>query len=271
MFSYQFVQEYTTDYNRSFMMSDHDADPKTKSIDDPESDSTEMKTNQQQKQVSVVATTEEEKKEAIFHARPSGRVATSITTDHDKWVEHLAVVDMLIPNCYTKTGEPKYELQIRSFFVSTKTGKKIWDEPPSGAEVIEYANEEIMRMAEAQKRDLECVSVQNGNGKKKEKKKLGARVMSRLRRGSFKRKNKVSKNDVNSNAVQLKKNSRISEILQESSREFYDNSNEPDANLQMALAKSASEECNEIHTQRERREEEQLAVAMAMSLSVKGD
>ena len=179
---------------------------------------------------------------------------------------------MLIPNCFTKSGEPKYEIQIRSFFVSTKTGKKIWDEPPSGAEAIEYANEEVRRMAEAQKQDLECVTVPNGNGDKKEKKKFGARVMSKLKGGSFRRKSGVSKNGANNNAIQVKKNSQMSDFLQGSSLfspEFHHHNN-PDSDFEIALAKSANEESNSIRTQQKRKEEEELAIAMAMSLSVKG-
>jgi hypothetical protein len=108
---------------------------------------------------------------------------------------------MLIPNVYTKTGGAKYELQIRSFYESTMTGKKTWDEPPSGAESIEYANEEVRRMAELQKKSIESVHVYvpesstgastsvnpNGKGKKnKEGKRFGKRVMRLIRRKSKK-------------------------------------------------------------------------------------
>ena len=57
-------------------------------------------------------------------------------------------------------------IQIRSFFLSTKKGGKIRDEPPFGAEVIEYASKEVRRMAEAKKQYLnlvKCVTILNGN------------------------------------------------------------------------------------------------------------
>ena len=65
------------------MMADHDADPKSKSILDLDFDADNLKPYQEDKQQgSMPAPTDEVKKEATFHARPSGRHGVSITTDH---------------------------------------------------------------------------------------------------------------------------------------------------------------------------------------------
>ena len=48
----------------------------------------------------------------------------------------------------------KYHLQIRSFFESSNTGKKAWDEPPSGATNIVWASEEARNLAELQLKDV---------------------------------------------------------------------------------------------------------------------
>lgn len=230
-----------------------------------------------------------EKGEATFHARQSGRVGSSITTDHDTWVEHLAVVDMLVPNS-SKGGEAKYELQVRSFFESTKTGKKTWDEPPSGAENIEHANAEVRRMAEIQKSDIASISANNattnfgddGNGKVYNiTAKVDATCGGGSGRNSFKkrvmrliRRSKRNLNDNEESAneededkektgqrvIHYKKDSPMHQIIHEPADLYYD----PDTDLDYALAISA----NESET-KGKDEGEEIALATALSLSMK--
>jgi len=222
------------------------------------------------------------KKEATFHARQSSRaISAQVTPDNDTWVEHLAVVDMMVPNSCTSTGEAKYELQIRSFFESKVTGNKTWDEPPSGAQNIEYANEEVRRMAEAQKKELECVSIpsKNNNGVDKggKKGKITERVFRLMRRS---KKNVQDEKNTNTKAITYKKDSDMARILQESKDLYYD----PDTDLEYALVKSVNEttsykdnleyalaqSANETTANSEHlEEEEELALAKAMSLSMK--
>ncbi len=211
----------------------------------------------------------------------------------DTWVEHLAVVDMLVPSS-SRGGEAKYELQIRSFFESTKTGKKTWDEPPSGAENIEYANEEVRRMAEIQKRDIESISANNtttssggdgdgrvynstakvdtscrGSGGGGGKKSFGKRVMRLMRRSkrnlidgdeNVKGGNENKKNTAKK-VIHYRKDSPMHKIIHESSDLYYD----PETDLEYALAMSA----NELEGQDKNEEDEEIALATALSLSMK--
>lgn len=186
---------------------------------------------------------------------------------------------MLIPNSYTRNSEAKYELQIRSFFVSTKTGKKTWDEPPSGAEVIEYANEEVRRMAEAQKQDLECVHVPNNsncssNTKDTKNRRLGNRIMKLMKRRNKNGKDSDDDNETNDKMrVSVKKGSGMDEVLN-GSQEFVSN----DYDLECALANSMLESndlervlARSLHDScgKQIDEEEEIALATALSLSMK--
>jgi hypothetical protein len=93
---------------------------------------------------------------ASFQARRSNRVGVgSVSSDNDVWCEHLAVVERLVPGAKKTGGAENYELQIRSYFESTATGKKAWDEPPSGATQITYASNEAREMAKVQMNDLQ--------------------------------------------------------------------------------------------------------------------
>ncbi len=203
-------------------------------------------------------------KEATFHARQSGRVAaTSITTDHDIWVERLAVVDMLVPNAYTRTGQAKYELQIRSFFESQLSGQKCWDEPPSGAESIQYANDEMRRMAEMQKNDLEGVNISQSNddysgddhnhvSNRNSNNNLGNNGRGRKLFGTkmknlFHRRRREKNNDQDSaigrgmRGVTIKEDSLISEFLNESKDGDY---NPNRNNFEYAIAQSLNDSSN---------------------------
>lgn len=92
-------------------------------------------------------------KQENFSPQQSTRVSTVLTSDNDIWTEYLAVVEMLDP---TKRNG-KYHLQIRSFFESSNTGKKAWDEPPSGATNIIWASEEARNLAELQLKDVKII------------------------------------------------------------------------------------------------------------------
>ena len=51
-------------------------------------------------------------------------------------------------------AEASQRLTIRPYFQSQKTGKRVWDEPPSGASNIVYATPEARRMAHAQLEEM---------------------------------------------------------------------------------------------------------------------
>jgi hypothetical protein len=73
-----------------------------------------------------------------------------ITADNDVWQEQLAVVEMVLPASGNGNDNEQFTNAIRSYFVSTETGGREWDEPPSGASNVEYATEQMHAMAKAQ-------------------------------------------------------------------------------------------------------------------------
>jgi hypothetical protein len=112
-----------------------------------------------------------------FKPQQSTRIASRIAPDNDTWTEYLAVVDMLNPITNV------YQLQVRSFFESSTTQNKAWDEPPSGAKNIVWANEGMREMANVQLQDLSQVGKPSTSGdqnseKKKHKKGLWVRRLS---------------------------------------------------------------------------------------------
>jgi len=104
-----------------------------------------------------------------FKPQQSTRIASRIAPDNDTWTEYLAVVDMLNPITNV------YQLQVRSFFESSTTHNKAWDEPPSGAKNIVWANEGMREMANVQLQDLSQVgrptAINDQNSEKKKHKK----------------------------------------------------------------------------------------------------
>eukprot|EP01083_Nonionella_stella_P274476 931741_1 len=100
-----------------------------------------------------------------FKPQQSTRIASRIAPDNDTWTEYLAVVDMLNPITNV------YQLQVRSFFESSATHNKAWDEPPSGAKNIVWANEGMREMANMQLKDLSQVGCSDQNSEKKKHKK----------------------------------------------------------------------------------------------------
>lgn len=96
----------------------------------------------------------------LLEARPSQRVGGQrIEGDGDTWQETLAV-------CEAPSSKPKNstssagKLIIRSYFQNNRSGKRVWDEPPSGASQILPATEEMRRMAEMQLAELHLVTGQ---------------------------------------------------------------------------------------------------------------
>jgi hypothetical protein len=125
-----------------------------------------------------------------FDARPAvtlklGKKRTDelIIADGDTWDEYLAVCEKANTRASTNGGgggalsffgkkkntnnkkgstsssssattNNNNNLTIRSYFQNRRTGKKVWDEPPSGASKIVPASEEMRRMADIQLDEL---------------------------------------------------------------------------------------------------------------------
>lgn len=74
-----------------------------------------------------------------FSARELTRIPNlQIVPDHDIWVEHFSVVENS-----REIGKKK----LRSYFESVSTGRRNWDEPPTGASSIRYASDHTRQMA----------------------------------------------------------------------------------------------------------------------------
>ena len=84
----------------------------------------------------------------FFEAKPSPRVGKNVQGDGDTWQETLAV-------CEAPDGS---KLLIRSYYQNVRNGKRVWDEPPSGASQINPATDEMRRMAQLQMQEMQVVT-----------------------------------------------------------------------------------------------------------------
>ncbi len=187
---------------------------------------------------------------------------------------------MLIPNTYSRSGDPKYELQIRSFFESQLSGQKCWDEPPSGAESIQYANDEMRRMAEMEKSSLECVTesgddvlissdnnnVHSGSGRVVNKKQFGRKVKNLFQR---RKKNNAHSQTIRrgggNRQISVREGSLMAEFLNGSKDSDY---NPNQSNLEYALAQSFNDLTTEdVNGQVENGTRSDLEKAIALSVS----
>ena len=80
-----------------------------------------------------------------FYARQSSRMpVVPIIPDNDIWVEHFAL---------TKSIHYEDKTILRPYFESVSTGKRLWDEPPTGASTVQYATAHARQMADLQLED----------------------------------------------------------------------------------------------------------------------
>jgi hypothetical protein len=105
----------------------------------------------------------------FLHARPTQRMGHAhIQADGDTWQEILAVVvketkgtaggSSTVPGAADiSTATATGQLMIRSYFQNKRSGKRVWDEPPSGASHVVAATEEMHRMASVQLQELQIV------------------------------------------------------------------------------------------------------------------
>ena len=108
-----------------------------------------------------------------FEARPTAKIGKKIEADGDTWQEQLAVCEA--PG---STSSDNNKLMIRSYYQNERSGKRVWDEPPSGASHIRHATEDMRRMAQVQLDELHVVTGQDledttGASAEKKKKKRG--------------------------------------------------------------------------------------------------
>lgn len=158
----------------------------------------------------------------VFDARPTHRLGKNqnaiIEADGDTWQELLAVCDVGGTDVSSSPSSTRNSnsnsnnnsnsnLVIRSYFENRRSGKRVWDEPPSGASNVIAATDEMRKMATLQLNELHVVtgavpgmdsggSSNNSNGSNgsnnnisinnnnnKTTKSLGSRLAGAFRRG----------------------------------------------------------------------------------------
>jgi hypothetical protein len=105
--------------------------------------------------------------------RRSPRIAADLAvSDGDTWYERIAV-------CESATTDGRPKLLVRSYYRSSRTHEKVWDEPPSGASRVEHATPEMRTKAELQLQELQLTlemipdeeGAEDSKNKQKKKKK----------------------------------------------------------------------------------------------------
>eukprot|EP00535_Pseudo-nitzschia_heimii_P009852 CAMPEP_0197173988 /NCGR_PEP_ID=MMETSP1423-20130617/709_1 /TAXON_ID=476441 /ORGANISM="Pseudo-nitzschia heimii, Strain UNC1101" /LENGTH=303 /DNA_ID=CAMNT_0042622877 /DNA_START=159 /DNA_END=1067 /DNA_ORIENTATION=+ len=106
-------------------------------------------------------------------------------------------------------------LVIRSYYQNNRTGKRVWDEPPSGASNIVPASQEMRSMAELQLDEMHVVTDSTDFGDKSELT-SGSGSRSKSRTSLFRRANSNASNSVSSGSsnstsrrIQYKPNSHL--------------------------------------------------------------
>ena len=96
---------------------------------------------------------DERKKSKIYKARRSLRVKNVQHLppggDGDTWIEGFAVSTPEVSEA-SADGTVNITPFVRSYFYSQNTGRREWDEPPSGASSVRYASREARALAEVQ-------------------------------------------------------------------------------------------------------------------------
>ena len=194
---------------------------------------------------------QQQQRDDTFVARKSSHVSSKIAkADHDIWKETLAVCEV------------QEKLTIRSYYVSSRTSQRVWDEPPSGASHIEYATDVMRQMAEVQLQEMQIATGQVSDESAVKKKGGGGGAF-----GGFFRRNKdnrkktptaaaaASTSDKDSPKVHSRIQYKPDSLIGRAAR----SDEQLDPAMQQALAASMSPQ--------QLTEEEQVELAMAMSLT----
>ena len=193
-----------------------------------------------------------------FEARPSTRVRDVAEADNDTWQETLAVVE-----------GADGKLVVRSFYQSKQTGRREWDEPPSGATHIRAATDEMRKMANLQLTEMQVVTGAIDNNNKvpaspnnNPKKKKGFSL------NPFKKNKKDKNNDKERRKIQYKSGSQFAVKKHPGHGE--------DAQLQEAIAMSLAEARGEEYVPGaaaagrsgiDDEDDDEIAMAKALSMS----
>mmetsp|Transcript_17440 Transcript_17440/g.49270 ORF Transcript_17440/g.49270 Transcript_17440/m.49270 type:complete len:453 (-) Transcript_17440:76-1434(-) len=215
-----------------------------------------------------------------FQARQSKRMQeANLQADGDSWQETLAVCE---------SPPPGSKLIIRSFYQNTRTGKRVWDEPPSGASKIMPASDEMRRMAQIQLRDMQVVVHPVEDAAPASASSSSAKDSKKNKRGFFgfrKKKDKKKPEKTEERVIQYKKGSQLRSNAGRPSQgaRTAGDIEDDDFDMQAAIAQSIAEsqgiphsETAVIKEERSRRQheaqfatadDEELAMAKALSLS----
>ena len=163
-----------------------------------------------------------------------------IRADGDTWQEYLAVSEK--PNHATTSNSLSFfgkknkkkstksksnsqnngdgnSLIVRSYFQNSRTGKKVWDEPPSGASRIVPATQDMRRMAELQLEEVYVATVStelvdtsgstSSSNKSKSKKALGGGLFRRLNSAATNSESSGSNRGSTSRRIRYKPDSQL--------------------------------------------------------------
>jgi hypothetical protein len=203
--------------------------------------------------------------EDLFDARPSNRIGNvQVEADGDTWQETLAVCEAP-PAARADAGK----LVIRSYYQNSRSGQRVWDEPPSGASNILPATEEMRKMANLQLSELHVVT-----GGVPDSNEPTPPTKTKKKRGLFgfgKKKDKSPKED--SRNIQYRPGSKMFSKKGNSPRVPTGEQNN-DAQLQEAIARSLAESQGIPYVESKAppaMDDEELAMAKAISLSYAED
>ena len=222
------------------------------------------------------------KNELLLEARPTQRLGNQrIEGDGDTWQETLAVCEAPSAGSTTtnkskngsKSTSAPGKLIIRSYFQNTRSGKRVWDEPPSGASIILPATQEMRRMAELQLTELQIVTGSAEEADSNAKKEQTAEPKKRRGFLGFGKKNKESSTPTSASAPPKIRYKPGSSLLAPNPRT---SSQDNDAQLQEAIARSLAESQGIPYSATTATtaatttvaEDDEIAMATALSLSV---
>jgi hypothetical protein len=214
-----------------------------------------------------------------FIARPSRRVgggnnnvASIDRADGSTWQEFLAVAEL------------QAKLQIRSYYENRTTGKRVWDEPPTGASHIIPATKEMHKMATIQLDELyiatEVDDIEDNDGGGKETEDNAAKETKKkngFMKGLFGGRKKNNDGDKKmTSKIRYKPDSKLMTTTTESSSNVRSSSGKKsttDRELQAAIERSIADSQGKPYNELEEEEEddEELAMAKALSLSASND
>lgn len=186
-----------------------------------------------------------------YEPRRSNRIKQDLTNaDGDIWEEKLVVCEA--------SAE---KLVIRSYFKNSRTGRRVWDEPPTGASHIEHASSATRQEREEELQNLQmALSIQKEETEERNKKAGKGFFSGFLRKGNKTNDETVKGGGGGRFNFNKKNNSQVSEHYEM----------EGDEDLQRAISLSMGLQEPPNHYENEGNQED-IDMAKALSMSLNAD